>query len=384
MDAFYASVEQGDDPSLAGLPVIVGGLGNRGVVSAASYEARALGVHSAMPVAQARRLAPHAHYLRPRMERYRSVSRQVFGVFHHYTPLVEGLSLDEAFLDVTASLKLFGGREAIGRALVEEIFESTGLHASVGLAHNKFLAKLASDADKPRGFVSVDPDAVRRFLDPMPVTRLWGIGRKTAPRLRTQGLLTIGQLRQADPTVLRDLFGKRAGHFLSLSRGEDDREVQPERPDKSISHEQTFDQDLTEARDLRAELLRQSEQVTRRLRHQHLAARTVTIKLRDHRFHTVTRSLTLRNPVTGTRTVFQAASSLLTRWLEAHGNTPVRLLGVGVSKLETGHEPVAGAGALDRAIDGITERFGTEKLTRGLALEAGGARSSKRSGKEPG
>lgn len=366
MDAFYASVEQRDFPELAGQPVIVGGLGQRGVVAAASYEARALGVHSAMPMVQARRLAPRAHYRRNRMEVYRAVSREVFAIFHRYTPVVEGLSLDEAFLDVTGSLKLFGDREAIGRAIVEAIHEETGLQASVGLAHNKFLAKLASDADKPRGFVSVAPDQVRRFLDPMPIRRLWGIGRKTEPRLRALGILTIGQLRKAEPGLLQPVLGQRTQRFLELARGADDREVEPVRPDKSISHEQTFGENLLDPRALRAELLRQSENVMRRVRRQHLAARTITIKIRDQRFNTVTRSVTLRAATRSTRSVYRAASGLLEQWLARNANTPLRLLGVGVSKLEEGVEPRVGD--LDETLDHITDRFGGAALTRGLAL----------------
>ena len=367
MDAFYASVEQRDQPAWAGQAVIVGGTGRRGVVAAASYEARALGVRSAMPTLQARRLAPGAHYVRPRMDRYRQVSEHVFAVFRNYTPVVEGLSLDEAFLDVTGSLALFGTREDIGRRIVEDIRRAVDLQASVGLAHNKFLAKLASDADKPAGFVSVPPDGVRRFLDPMPIGRLWGIGKKTQPRLKALGILTIGQLRKADPGTLREVLGNRAGHFQALARGEDDREVQPMRPDKSISHEQTFSDNLEEVRELKSELLRQAENVMRRVRAQHLAARTVTVKIRDHRFQTVTRSLTLRGPTSSTRTVYQAASGLLTTWLAANANTPVRLLGVGVSKLEEGVEPRVGD--LDETLDGITDRFGAGVVTRGLALK---------------
>jgi DNA polymerase-4 len=370
MDAFYASVEQRDQPEWAGQAVIVGGTGRRGVVAAASYEARALGVRSAMPTLQARRLAPRAHYVRPRMDRYREVSRQVFEVFRNYTPVVEGLSLDEAFLDVSGSLTLFGSREEIGMRIVEDIREAVGLQASVGLAHNKFLAKLASDADKPAGFVSVPPDGVRRFLDPMPIGRLWGIGRKTEPKLRALGILTIGQLRRADAGALREALGNRAGHFQALARGEDDREVQPVRPDKSISHEQTFSENLEDEREMKAELLRQAENVMRRVRAQHVAPRTVTVKIRDHRFQTVTRSLTLRAPTRSTRTVYQAASGLLSTWLAAHASTPVRLLGVGVSKLEEGGEPRIGD--IDEALDDITDRFGVGVVTRGLALKKSG------------
>lgn len=370
MDAFYASVEQGDAPELRGQAVIVGGLGARGVVSAASYEARRFGVHSAMPMVRARALCPRAHFLRPRMARYREVSEQIFAVFKELTPLVEGLSLDEAFLDVTGSLRLFGSREAIGQLLRERILARTGLQASVGMAHNKFLAKLASDVRKPAGFVSVPPDGVQAFLDPMPVGRLWGIGRKTEPRLRAVGLLTIGQLRRADPLVLRDILGNRSGHFLALARGEDEREVSTDQPDKSISHEVTFDVDLMDGRELLAELQRQAEAVARRLRHQHLAARTVQLKIRDRQFRTMTRSLTLRAATQGTRTIYQSGKSLLSRWLRENHNTPVRLLGIGVSGFEDAEPELerGGAAALDAVLDRISERFGSGAAGRGLGM----------------
>lgn len=370
MDAFYASVERHDHPEWDERPVIVGGLGPRGVVSAASYEARRFGVHSALPMVRARRLCPNARFVRPRLARYREVSQQVFNVFHDITPLVEGLSLDEAFLDVTGSLKLFGDREVIGRRLRERIREATGLQASVGMAHNKFLAKLASDAEKPAGFVSVPLDGVQAFLDPMPIGRLWGIGRKTEPKLRQLGLLTIGQLRRADPMVLKEALGNRVAHFQRLACGEDDREVMAGREDKSISHEVTFDQDVASPRALKAEMQHLAEAVMRRVRGQQLVARTVHIKVRDHRFRTITRSLTLRAPTGSTRAVYQVARSLLQRWLSEHGNTPVRLVGVGVSGLEDapndGMQPSSG---LDATLDRITGKFGTEKLTRALALD---------------
>jgi DNA polymerase-4 len=372
MDAFYASVEQFDEPRYRGQAVIVGGLGRRGVVSAASYEARAFGVHSAMPVARARRLAPKAIFLRPRMDRYRQISGEVFAIFREVTPLVEGLSLDEAFLDVTGSQRLFGDRERIGRRVRDRIRERTGLEASVGLAHNKFLAKLASDADKPAGFVSVPADGVRAFLDPMPVRRLWGIGRRTEPRLRTLGILTIGQLRTADPVTLAGVLGNRAAHFQALARGEDERPVEPSRPDKSISQESTFEHNLVDLRELRAELLRQSESVMRRLRAQHLAARTVHLKIRDHRFRTVTRSLTLRAPTASTRSLFQVADSLLARWYMSHANVPVRLLGVGVSNFSEALEPPAGRPDLDSLLDAVQQRFGDRSVVRGLGLERPG------------
>jgi DNA polymerase-4 len=299
------------------------------------------------------------------MPRYREVSGQVFSVFHEFTPLVEGLSLDEAFLDVTGSVRLFGGVRAMGARIRDEVRERTGLVASIGMAHNKFLAKLASDAGKPAGFVEVAPDDVAAFLDPMPVGRLWGIGRKTEPLLKRMGVLTVGQLRTADPQALRPVLGNRTGHFLALANGEDERPVNADRTDKSISHEVTFDTDLTDSREMRAELQRQAEAVMQRLRSKGLAARTVQVKIRDDRFHTVTRSRSLRAASNQTATVHSVARGLLATWLEEHANTPVRLLGVGVSGLEEGAREVAG---LDRAMDGITERYGADKITHALTL----------------
>ncbi|NND44139.1 MAG: DNA polymerase IV [Xanthomonadales bacterium] len=365
MDAFYASVEVHDQPELAGKPVLVGGAGNRGVVAAASYEARRFGVFSAMPMMRARRLCPTAVVIRPRLARYREVSAQIFAVFHELTPLVEGLSLDEAFLDVTGSLRLHGDIEDIGRLIRDRIKERTGLQASIGMAHSKFLAKLASDHRKPAGFVHVHPGEVQAFLDPMPIRRLWGIGRKTEPRLRKRGILTFGQLRRADENVLAEVLGNRTGHFLRLVRGEDERLVQAAHEDKSISHEITFDTDVTDPRELRAELLRQSEAVMRRVRDQHLAARCIHLKIRDQRFRTASRSRTLVAATASSRTCYQVAKGLLLRWLEEHRNTPVRLLGVGTSRFE----PLdAAVGELDGTLDEITRRYGDAMITRGLAL----------------
>jgi len=368
MDAFYASVEQRDNPAIAGQPVMVGGLGGRGVVAAASYEARRFGVRSAMPMMRARALCPNGVYLAPRMSHYREVSRAIFKVFEAFTPMVEGLSLDEAFLDVTGSVRLFGGMRAIGRDIQQKISRETGLVASIGMASNKFLAKLASDAEKPAGFVWVPAEGVSAFLDPMPVGRLWGIGKKTEPRLRQLGVLTIGQLRAAEPEALRSALGNRTEHFLALARGEDERPVSPGRAEKSISHEVTFEQDLTDPREMKAELQRQTEAVMKRLRAKNLAARTVHLKIRDHRFHSVTRSRSIRTASNRTETVFKLANGLLGRWLEEHANTPVRLLGVGVSGLEAAQGASAG---VDRMVDQIEERYGDGTLTRGLTLERG-------------
>ncbi|MBT8049223.1 MAG: DNA polymerase IV [Xanthomonadales bacterium] len=376
MDAFYASVECLDDPSLAGKPIIVGGLGPRGVVATASYEARKFGVHSALPMSRARKLCPQAKFIRPRMDRYREKSAEVFLIFRDFTPLVEGLSLDEAFLDVGGSLKLFGTRRTIGRQVKDRIKRETGLTASVGIAENKFLAKLASDVQKPDGLVQVDPGKVHQFLDPMPVTRLWGIGKKTAPRLRALGILTIGQLRQTDPSMLQTVLGNRSEHFLRLSRGEDDRKVKPGRADKSISHEVTFDRDLLDLDELLAELQRQAEAVARRLRKQELMARTVVVKIRDPAFHTVTRSSSMRACSSNTKTLYRMARALFLNWRETHNSTPVRLLGMGVSGIEpAGSGHLAGdlaenpaEQAIDRVLDSINLRYGKAGLVHGQTL----------------
>lgn len=377
MDAFYAAVECLDKPELIGRPVIVGGLGPRGVVATASYEARVYGVHSAMPMGMARRLCPNAHYIRPRMERYRELSGLVFTVFREFTPKVEGLSLDEAFLDVSASLKLFGGQEKMGLQIKEQILAQTGLVASVGMAHNKFLAKLASDSQKPDGLVLVTADTAQAFLDPMPISRLWGIGKRTAPKLRALGILTIGQLRRSDISVIRPVLGMQSEHFLRLSRGEDDREVQAVRPDKSISHEITFDSNLLDRTELLAELLRQSENVSRRLRKQELMANTVIVKIRDANFHTVTRSRSMRACSNNTRTLYRMARALFETWRAEHRTTALRLLGMGVSGLEPESFEGKARGdqldsrsekSLDRVLDRINQRYGDSKIVHGLSL----------------
>jgi DNA polymerase-4 len=358
MDAFFASVECLDDPGLVGKPVVVGGLGPRGVVATASYEARKFGVHSALPMARAKRLCPQAAFIRPRLVRYREKSAEVFEVFREFTPLVEGLSLDEAFLDVTASLKLFGSARNIAQRCKQEIHDKTGLTASVGVAHNKYLAKLASDVQKPDGLFVVDPNRVGEFLDPMPVTRLWGIGKRTAPKLRHIGVLTIGQLRRTDPSVLQPVLGNRTGHFLRLSRGEDEREVETRRPDKSISNEVTFDVSLRGRDELLAELQRQAENVSRRLRASDLLALTVVVKIRDDSF--------------------RMARALFDNWRSSQQDTPVRLLGMGVSGLEHGPESGHDEGdqadsaaeqGIDRVTDSINQRFGDQGIVHAQTLK---------------
>jgi DNA polymerase-4 len=365
-------VEQLDRPELLGKPVVVGGLGPRGVVSTANYDARRYGVHSSMPMGQARRLCPGATFIAPRGARYREISECVFEVFRTITPEVEGLSLDEAFLDVTASAKLFGPLLEIGRKVKADIREATGLTASVGMAHNKFLAKLASDADKPDGLVYVSPDKALSFLGPMPIGRLWGIGLKTEPRLRALGILTIGQLRHADINLLRPILGQRTEHFLRLAQGIDERSVETGRADRSISHEVTFDSDVSSREELLSELQHQSDRVARRLRKQLLVARTVTVKIRDARFRTVTRSKSMIAGSNSSTTIYRMARALFETWRERHHNTPLRLLGVGTSNLEEEEAPGERREGrdqkLDQLLDGIRDRFGEEGIGHGQAL----------------
>lgn len=379
MDAFYASVELLDNPALAGQPVIVGGLGPRGVVATANYAARKFGVHSAMPMAKAKRLCPGGRYLQPRMARYRELSARVFSIFRNYTPQVEGLSLDEAFLDVSASVRLFGTATEIAAKLKAQIRQETGLTASVGVAHNKFLAKLASDLQKPDGLTVVPLDRLNSFLDPMPIKRLWGVGPKTQPRLQALGILTFGQLRKAGADIVRPVLGNRTEHFLKLAAGEDDREVIAESPDKSISHEVTFDLDVKDTDELLAELQHLVEAVAQRLRAKQLLAATVTVKIRDAGFKTITRSRTLPTGSNSTMTLYRLARTLFLAWRQDQKTTAVRLLGMGVSGLEHRFTHAAAMDLgdqaelpaqqkLDRLLDTINQRYGDAKIVHAMTL----------------
>jgi DNA polymerase-4 len=375
MDAFYAAVEQRDDPELHGRPVLVGGSPEgRGVVSAASYEARPFGCHSAMPMAQALRLCPQAVVLPVRMERYAEVSRQVFAIFERFTPLVEPLSIDEAFLDMTGSTRLFGPPEEIARALKRGIRAETHLTASVGVAPNKFLAKLASELQKPDGLVVVPFDRVQAFLDPLPIARLWGAGRVTLRRFEEIGVRTFGDARRLSRARLRERFGEVGEHFHELVRGIDDRPVVPDREAKSISHEHTFAHDVEDLAYLRGVLLGQTEHVAGRLRQHDLVARTVTLKIRSPEFVTITRRSTLPAPTDRTDILWQAVAELFDRWAQRRPH-PVRLLGAGVAQLS------AAAGQqlalfdqaeadrrrqLDHTVDRIRQRFGRDAIRRGL------------------
>lgn len=378
MDAFYASIEERDNPALRGKPVIVGGdPSSRGVVSAANYVARRYGVHSAMPSSQAKRLCPDGIFLPVRMGHYAAVSREIQAIFMHYTPLVEPLSLDEAFLDVTESRTLFGNGEAIGRAIKREIADKLGLTASVGIAPNKFLAKIASDLDKPDGFVMVDPERVENFLEPLPVERLWGVGKAAAGVMRQLRIKTIGDLRRLPVETLEELFGKWGRRLWELARGLDDRPVVPDHQAKSLSHETTFEEDIGDPEVLRSWLLDLTEQVARRLRRHELKGRTVTVKVRFNDFRTITRSHTLPAPTDVTQQLWDITVQLLNAALRAT-TRPVRLIGMGVSGLETA-EPVQAslfdaAGddkqrQVDALADAIKDRFGNTALHRASGLK---------------
>jgi DNA polymerase-4 len=374
MDAFYASVEQFDHPELKGKAVIVGGdAKSRGVVSAASYEARKFGVHSAMPTGQAMRRCPHAVLLPVRMERYVEVSHTIRAIFERYTPVVEPISLDEAFLDVTDSTNLFGSAEQIGRAVKKAILEQTHLTASVGIAPNKFLAKLASDLNKPDGFVVITEQNKQQILDPLPVGRIWGVGKITEKALQSRGIRTIGRLRLCTPQELNAVIGNAVDELLALARGEDDREVEPDRQCKSLSSEQTFATDISDPVILASVLLEQVEELAQRLRRHKLKARTITLKLRYGDFRTVTRSDTLREATNVTKTLWETAERVFRHW-HARSAGPLRLLGFGVSGLiseDAGqqllfHDPQEDKlKRLDKAVDEIRGRYGDRAVRRG-------------------
>jgi DNA polymerase-4 len=332
MDAFYASVEQRDDPALRGKPVAVGGRpDSRGVVAAASYEARAFGVRSAMPMARAVRLCPELVIVHPSFEKYRTVSGQVMDILRACTPLVEPLSLDEAYLDVTENAwgEPFGSR--VAKRLKEQIVERTGLTASAGVAPNKFLAKIASGYRKPDGLTVISPERVESFLQELPIEALWGVGPVTAKKLRAIGLEKLVQVRTVDMNLLHQTVGSLADWLRQLSHGDDPRPVQPDRESKSSSTESTYAEDLTSLESIRAELERMGRENAEWLQRHKLAARTVTIKVRYSDFKTVTRSHTLSMPTDDADVIASWAVELMAR-TEA-GARPVRLLGVRVTGL---------------------------------------------------
>jgi DNA polymerase IV len=371
MDAFYAAVEQLDHPELRGKPVLVGSTSGRGVVMTASYEARPFGCHSAQPMAVAMRLCPHALVVPTRMWRYQEVSDVVFDILHEFTPLVEPLSIDEAFLDVTGSLRLFGSPLKIARTLKERIHKATGVTASVGVAPNKFLAKLASDLEKPDGLTVIDTDNIDRVLPPLPVSKLWGVGPKTAQRLEGMAVHTFGDIRKLSPERLQRLCGVNGEHYYRLAHGLDDREVTPDGQAKSIGQEETFGENLTDPQAVRDVMLAQAEQVGSRLRRHRLRARGVTVKIRFGAFKTITRAATLPAPTDLTADLWNHARATFDRWATREFQ-PVRLIGVSANRLTRGGEQLdlfdaaskARARRLDGTLDRINARFGRRSIHR--------------------
>ena len=374
MDAFFASVEVRDQPALRGTPVVVGGGMHRGVVCSASYEARVYGVHNAMPMAQALRLCPQATIVAPRHKHYAEISAQVFAIFARYSPLVEGLSLDEAFIDVSGSQALFGDGEHIARTLQALILAETELTSSAGVAPCKFVAKIASDLRKPHGLVVVRPEELNTFLDPLPVERMWGVGKVAAARLHTLGLRRMGDIRRCPPDHLVRTLGDWGVHLWKLAHGDDPRPVVPDEAAKSISAESTFDSDVTDLRALHPTLLRHALRVTARARDSACCGRTVVVKLKDSEFRIETRRRSLREPIDDADTLYEHAKALLPRFGMA--GKPIRLCGVGLTDLQSGGPPrslfpdpvQARRQKLEAVRAQVSARFGESKLTRASLL----------------
>jgi DNA polymerase-4 len=366
-----------DNPELKGKPVIVGGSQQRGVVSSASYEARKYGVHSAQPIAKAMRLCPHGVFLPVRMSRYREVSNQVFEIFHRFTPLVEPLSIDEAFLDVTGSIRLFGRPEDIARTIKKTVSRETGLTVSAGIAPSKFVAKIASDMDKPDGLTVVPAERVREFLDPLPVSKMWGVGKVTHEALLQLNIRTFHDLRHSPVEILERKFGKHGEKMHLLSMGIDEREVAPDHETKSIGHEETFPEDILDQALAKKELLALAIKVARRLRREWFQGKTITLKAKYSDFVQITRSTTLPAPIDDAPEIYSHVCSLLDK--TEVGKRPVRLLGISLSQLkntemenqlslflEQRHSEKRRE--LNAALDSISEKFGDKSVRPGTLL----------------
>lgn len=373
MDAFFASIEQREHPEWKGKPVIVGGLSGRGVVSTASYEARRYGVHSAMPMSRARALCPEGIFVKPHFELYKKTSDEIHQIMLHYAAAIEPISLDEAFMDITGMGKQYPTLGAIGRAIKAEIFEKTRLVASAGIAPNKFLAKMASDMDKPDGLTIIPYGREKDILAPLPIRRLWGVGAATERRLTEAGFRTIGDIQRAAPGAVEMAVGSQAALLRALADGIDDRPVRPVREVKSIGDEETYEHDLTDTAEIRRRIAIHSDVVARRLRKKHLAARTVSLKVRFSSFLTVMRSLSFEEATNLQEDIEKAALRLLERIPRTEA---VRLTGVTCSNLS----PEIDSPSLfpdrrtalrkaARAVDAIQEKYGETAIRKGFYLE---------------
>ena len=377
MDAFYPSVEILDNPELKGMPVIVGGNRERGVVSSASYEARKFGVHSAQPMAQAMSLCSHGVFLPVRMSRYKEVSEKIFEIFKRFTPLMEPLSIDEAFLDVTGMERLLGSPVAIADKIKKTVFEETGLTVSAGIAPSKFVAKIASDIEKPDGLTVVAQDQVAEFLDPLPVGRMWGVGKVTLEKLNSLGIKTFYDLRLAPVEILEKNFGKHGGKMHLLAMGIDGRKVETEHEMKSIGHEETYSTDIRDIESAEKELLALSMKIGRRMRLENVTGRTVTLKVKYSDFKMITRSETLDKDTDDGMGIYSVARGLLKK--TETGGRPVRLLGISLSGLSSGNsenqmslfsgtELSQKSGSLNRAIDSLEKKYGQKSVVPGRLL----------------
>lgn len=373
MDAFFASVEIRDDPSLRGKPVLVGGVGRRGVVAAASYEARKYGCHSAQPMAVALRRCPHAVVLPSRFEAYNEASRQAFEEFESFSPVVEALSIDEAFIDMTGTQRLWGPPRQAAQALRAAVFERTRLTCSVGISAVKFIAKIASPINKPDGLTEVPPGTELDFLAPLPLAKLWGVGPKTEARLREHGIHTVGELRQQSAQTLERWFGEHGLHLHALSHARDERAVVPGRGRKQVSHEDTFSDDVVGEEALRRKLLSQATRVADRLTAKGIRGHKVQLKIRDTDFKTETRQCTLKTPTSEAKVIYRAVCRLLTE-VELSGRR-FRLTGVGVGQLVDGSgpeqldllapveaEPEAKGARLQGVLSEVRRKFGHQAL----------------------
>lgn len=373
MDAFYASVEQLDHPWLRGKCVIVGGTSNRGVVSAASYEARRFGVHSAMPNFQARRKCPDGVFMPPRMSRYSEVSRTVMEILREFSPLVQVVSIDEAYLDMSGTKELHGRPENVGRTIKTRVLEATGLTCSVGIAPLKFLSKIASDMDKPDGLTVIKPDEVAQFIKHLPIQKVPGVGKKTFKSLDQMGIKTLGDIGRFSEKIIEDRFGKYGRRLMALAAGQDSSTVVPHSPHKSISSERTLRANTMDTELLKHHLLSQAEEVARQLRKAEVKAKTITLKLKHADFKIVTRSTTLATPTQSSKEIFHTAAELLAKYPLKQ---KIRLIGVGSSGLTAESPPVqldlfdsrprsnANWERVDRAVDSIHSKFGKGAIKR--------------------